>query len=156
MESDRLDKLLRHVDNVRRDCELLGRRLIKNKEEDLGLGLIKNGLIHDASKFSGIEWLHLHEESKDKSPELFLLAAKNHVTTNPHHPEYWNGDVKEMPRIYVAECVCDLHSRSSEFGNDLVTWVKDNWLSRYKLNTNCRIWREMKDFIDLLLEKPFK
>ncbi|SVC81897.1 uncharacterized protein METZ01_LOCUS334751, partial [marine metagenome] len=58
-----LKSLIRHIDNVRASCLLLGERLIENDKDELGLQLIANGHIHDASKFYGIEWEYLRDET---------------------------------------------------------------------------------------------
>lgn len=156
VDDKRLYSILRHIEHVRESCLLLGEKLIERGEDDCGLRLIANGQIHDASKLSGSEWLYLNDETKAESPSLFSSALNQHRCTNPHHPEYWSGGVKDMPRVYLAEMVCDVKSRSSEFGTDIREWVKDEFTKKYKLSCNCTQYREMKDFLDLLLEQGFK
>ena len=101
---DKLDKLLRHVSNVQEACELLAKKLIDKGEANLGIRLAALGQIHDHSKFFGIEWDYL-VGSDNMNGEL-KLAASHHARANMHHPEYWDG-VENMPRIAVAEMVCD-------------------------------------------------
>lgn len=151
----RLDIILRHIKHVQDNCIVLGEKLIGLGEIDLGRGLIKNGQIHDNSKLSGIEWEYLHGDVKETDPIHFKLAATQHVTTNFHHPEFWI-DINEMPRIYVAELVCDWSARSSEFGNDIREWTKECATKKYKFTCNGKVYKEIKEFTDLLLEKPFK
>ena len=151
----RRDILLRHIGNVRENCFILGERLIERGEEDLGHQLIANGLVHDNSKFYGVEWLYLHGDVKEATPELFKAAAVQHVTTNPHHIEYW-GKASETPRLFLAEMVADWKARSSEFGNDLWDWMKDQGLPKYKISTCGGVYKEIKFFTDLLLEPKFK
>jgi hypothetical protein len=159
--STRLDNLLRHVENVRDDCVLLGRRLIEAGEDDLGLRLIANGHVHDASKFNGIEWEYLNDNEwpfpGDNGIRLaaFKLALHQHVTTNQHHPEYWGG-IEQMPSVFLAECLCDWHARSSEQGSNLHDWVRVQAPERFKYPTSGRVHKELKRFMELLLEKPFK
>lgn len=155
ISNKRLDALIRHIENVKSRCLLLGERLISNGEDELGRRLISNGYIHDHSKFSGIEWLYLHGDIQEKQPDKFLLAATQHTATNKHHPEFW-GTIHEMPRLYVAEMVCDWGSRSSEFGNDLKEWVKDKATSKYKMAVQSKTYKEIKDLIDVLLDPAFK
>ncbi len=150
----RLSTILRHISNVREDCELLGNKLIEQGEMDTGRKLIANGLIHDNSKLHGIEWAYLHQDILEKEELLFKAAAKQHVHTNPHHPEYW-GDIEQMPRVYVAEMVCDWHARSSEFGTDLRAWIKEKAFTKYKIPINGRIHGEIKEFLILLLDRRF-
>jgi hypothetical protein len=151
---EHLELVLRHIEHVRNDCEVLGKKLIEAGELAIGLQLIANGHIHDNSKLSGIELEYLNEETKIEYPDKFELAWQQHVKTNPHHPEYW-GNIDEMPRIYLAEWVCDCHTRSSEFGTDLREWVKNDATRRFKITTSGRTYKQIKEFIDLLLERKF-
>ena len=155
IENKRLDALIRHIDNVKDRCLLLGERLISRGEDELGRHLVANGYIHDHSKFSGIEWLYLHQDIHDKDPDKFLLAASQHVSTNKHHPEYW-GSIHEMPRIYTAEMVADWASRSAEFGNDLRSWCRDKATTKYKMTVQSKTYKEIKDLVDILLDPAFK
>ena len=150
-----LKNLLRHVDNVSDSCLLLGERLIEAGEDELGLRLISNGYTHDHSKFSGIEWLYLRTENFGVEYDNLLAAAiRQHCTTNPHHPEYWHGIV-HMPRIYLAEMVCDWSSRSHEFGNDLREWIKDKATKKFKMTVQSKVYKEIKGFVDMLLDPGF-
>ena len=150
-----LKSLLRHIDNVRASCLLLGERLIESGEDNLGLALIANGCIHDYSKFSGIEWLYLRPEKIESESKLSSAAINEHVTSNPHHPEYWNG-IENMPRLYIAEMVCDWASRSHEFGNDLREWIKDKATKKFKMKVQSKVYKEIKDLVDILLDPNFK
>jgi hypothetical protein len=158
-QSIRLSNLLRHIDHVRSDCLLLGTRLIEGGEEELGLKLIANGQIHDNSKFSGIEWLYLNDTEfprvdPDPNREMFLAALQQHVTTNPHHPEFWGSKgISDMPRLYLAELVADWHSRSSEQGTSLLDWVKDRATQRFKFSTSSRVYKELKELVLTLLDR---
>ena len=61
-----------------------------------------------------------------------------------------------MPRICVAELVCDIHARSAEKGTDLRAFVKDDFLPRHNVSAKGKVYKTMKYFLDLLLDKPFK
>lgn len=158
IEDKRLDAVLRHIENVRDDCLLLGERLIQQGKDDgkLGRMLIANGLIHDNSKLRGIEWQYLHPDVKINNPDAFHVAWQSHVSNNPHHPEYWPCGINEMSPVYLAEMVCDWHSRSSEFGTDLWEWIKDEAIPKYKVSTSGKTYKYLKEFVDLLLERKFK
>lgn len=134
----------------------MGNKLIKSGEEKFGLTLIANGRIHDNSKFHGTEWLYLNDEIAEVSPDLFQMAVQQHVTTNPHHPEYWSNGVDEMPRIYIAEMVADWGARSQEFGNDLREWIKQNAYERFSIPPTGKVAKQIKFFLSLLLEPAFK
>ncbi len=150
----RLDALVRHINNVRSNCTLLGERLMEKGEIEFGKRLIANGFIHDNSKFSGVEWLYLHQDVKDSDPEKFKLAAHEHQHGNFHHVEYWEH-INEMPRIYVAELACDITARSQEFGQNIFDWLDDKGIGSYNITKNCKKYKQIKDFLRMLLEKPF-
>ena len=119
--------------------------------------LIANSQIHDNSKIQpGIEWQYLRDDLKDKEPELFKAAHLQHVTNNPHHPEFWPNGVKDMPPVYVAEMVCDWHARSSEFGSALREWVKEKASKRFGFTVQGHTYKLIKKYLDLLLDTPFK
>lgn len=152
----RLKALVRHIDNVRANCLKLGGDLIESGEEQLGRALIANGYRHDNSKFSGIEWLHLDDETKSSDFTLFQAALLQHYSTNLHHPEAWIGGVHSMDRLHHAEMVCDWAARSSEFGTDLRAFLKDKATKRYNMPTQSKTYRQVKELVDMLLDTPFK
>ena len=150
-----LNNVLRHIENVKQNCELIAEKLIRNGEFDLGKDLIQNSLIHDNSKLSGIEFLYLREEIKDSKPELFQAALLQHNNTNPHHPEFYVGGIKEMPRIFIAEMLADWKARSEEFGSDLMDWINESATKKFNFSKQCKIYKDIKDFVKLLLDKKF-
>ena len=156
-EADKnLKSLLRHIDHVRGNCVKLGETLMEQDEVNLGMMLIANGYRHDNSKFTGIEWLYLNDEAKETNPELFKAAHLQHVTTNLHHPEAWADGIHGMDRLHVAEMVCDWSARSSEFGSDLRDFAKNDATKRFGMTVQSRVYKEIKFFMDLLLDTPFK
>lgn len=155
-QNKRLRALLRHIDNVRTNCVKLGGDLIDSGEELLGRSLIANGYRHDATKFSGIEWLYLNDETKSSDPMLFEAAKTQHYITNLHHPEAWIGGVHSMDRLHHAEMVCDWAARSSEFGTDLRAFMKDTATKRFEMPIQGKTYRQIKELVDMLLDAPFK
>ena len=148
-----LSAILRHIENVRDNCSLLGERLISNDEKELGIALIGLGQIHDASKITNkLEFQHLRTDEAG-SPE-FKMAVLSHVTTNLHHPEAWNG-IEEMPRLYVAEMVCDWKARSSEFGSDVLNWIRERATKRFQFSTSGRVYKEIREFVGIVCDKAF-
>lgn len=147
--------LLRHIDNVRNNCCLLAERLFERDQAELGHALIANGYVHDQSKFHGVEWLYLNDETLEESPELFKAAHQQHVTTNKHHPEAWIGGIHSMDRLHRAEMVCDWAARSSEFGKDLREWIKKQATNKFGFTTQSKPYKDIKEFVDLLLDKAF-
>jgi uncharacterized protein DUF5662 len=149
----RIDSIRRHIKNVQDAAELLAHRLIEKGEVDFAINLLANVMVHDQSKYKGIEFQSLNTFEEDK--ELFALALKQHWSTNQHHPEYW-GEISGMPRIYIAEMICDLKARSEEFGTNLREYIKGEFAEKHKLTARCRPMIYINYFLDLLLDKPFK
>jgi len=153
----RLQSLQRHIRHVQESCWVLAERILKRGNPgDLRFAhtLVTHAQIHDHSKFSGIEWEYLWDNVKDKSPELYDAAYLQHVTTNEHHPECW-GDITKVPDIFLAEMVCDWHARATEFGTDLRTWIKEKATKRYDFPATGKVYKKIKEYVDLLLDKPF-
>lgn len=146
----RIQKVLKHIQNVQRNCYDLGLKLIDLGELELGRNLIANGQIHDNSKFKGIEFDHLFY-----GDPLLLDVVKHHSSTNPHHPEYW-GDIHSMPSVFIAEMVCDCAARASEFGTDLRVWFEQKATLKYNYTMNQPIGIHILKFLNLLLETPFQ
>jgi len=147
--------LVRHINNVQDECALLAERLIEQGKHTFARSLLANSMLHDNSKFRGIEWEYLDESSKENNLERFQCAVEQHTRTNPHHPEYWEG-IENMPSVYVAEMVCGWKARSAEFGTDLREWVKEKATKRWGFTTQGRVYKEIKTFLDLLLDDTFK
>lgn len=155
-DSAHLDTILRHINHVRANCELLGKRLIEREEESLGVSLIANGYAHDASKFTGIEWLYLREDIKESNLDKFKCALLHHSSTNKHHPEAWVGGISQMDRLHTCEMICDWFARSSEFGSDLREWIKNDATKRFDFTVQSKRYKEIKDMVDILLDPKFK
>lgn len=148
----RLDAIVRHIQLVQSNALLLAERLIEQDGEcELARQLVANSLEHDKSKLFGIEWDYLLSDDKAK----LKMAIEQHNKTNTHHPEHWGG-IKEMPRVYLAEMVCDIKARSSEFGTDVKSWLKEEATKRYEFTTGSKVYKDLHYFLNLLLEKQFK
>lgn len=148
---DKIEKIFRHIKNVQENCEIIGKKLMEKGELDLGRNLIANGLIHDNSKFYGIEWEYLDDDKSDRQD----LAIKQHNLINLHHPEAWHG-IKNMPRLYLAEMAADISARAAEFGTDVREWIDNSATKRFKFNKKDKAYKELMSFINLLLDKPFE
>ena len=154
----KIHAITRHMRNVEDNCLLLGEKLIGLGEIELGHGLIANGFIHDASKFHGIEWENMASGMTDgeESAKLKLkMAVNNHRKTNPHHHEY-RGEIQKMPRVYVAEMVCDWKARSEEFGASLKDYIDERATKNWNFEKDDKTYKEIMVFVDLLCEKPFE
>lgn len=153
----KIHRLTRHIRNVEDNCVLLGTKLIQQGKIELGHKLIANGMIHDSSKFSGIEFEFLSDNDvlKKETKLKMKLAIHHHNSTNPHHPEFW-GDISLMPTIFLCECICDWKARSEEFGTSLRDWIHDVATKRWKFDRESKTYKEIMFFVDLLCEKPFE
>jgi hypothetical protein len=163
---EHLESVVRHIRLVQDACLLLGKRLIRSGEEKFGLNPIANGFKHDQSKFHGIEWKYLTRESaagggheehegQKREKEMFFHALNSHQNSNEHHPEYWQ-DISDMPRIFLAEFVCDTFARSTEMGTDLRKWIKEEASKKYGFSLHGKTYKQIKYFLDMLLDPTFK
>lgn len=152
----KVDALYRHIEEVQRNGRLLGERLIEAGHEALAVKLLQNILVHDQSKFAGIEWEYLLIKPETDEDRANLGAAiRHHNRTNPHHPEAWGG-IKAMPSVYLAEMVCDWKARSAEFGASLAEWIEGAAAKRYEYTKRDKVYREIMMYTRLLLDEPFK
>jgi hypothetical protein len=153
----KIEFVARHIRNVEDNCLVLGKKFIELGRVELGHRLIANGYIHDASKFHGIEFEYLsvnNPTEEDKTLKL-KLAIHHHNTTNPHHPEFWAGGIKEMPDVYVAEMVADWKARSEEFGTSLRDWIEESATKRFGFTKEDKVYKEIMEYVGLLCQTPF-
>lgn len=149
---DRLNRLTRHFDAVIENAKIMAERLIERGECQFANALIANAYLHDNSKLKGVEWDHL---SVDETNEHDLkLAVMQHNRTNDHHPEFWDGGIKGMPRLAVAEMVCDWKARSGERGTSLKEWVNGEAMKRFNFTAQDPVYKTIMEFVDLLLQPP--
>ncbi len=144
---DRLEAIVRHIANVQENCQLF---CDKCKDEDFGRLLVANSLIHDNSKFRGIEWLYLNCETKKSNPDLFAAAIKQHQLTNPHHPEYW-PTIHEMPDLYVAEWCADVKARSSELGTGIWEWIEEVAADKFSFTKKDKVYKKIKQYMEMMI-----
>ena len=105
------------------------------------IGLYRQGILHDMSKFSPTELLNgFRYFQGDESPNNaerrdkgYSEAWMHHKGRNRHHLEYWNdytmnykpGDNPvvpvQMPRRYVAEMLCDRIAASKTYRKEAYT-----------------------------------
>lgn len=148
----KLDVIERHLKNVREACDIIGRKMIMAGQIEFGVKLIANSYLHDNNKFAPFEFNYLiNNDDKD----TLKMAIFEHQTSNPHHPAYWGG-IEHCPRIVLGEIVADLYARAIEFGTDLRGYIKEVYCEKHGLSTHCKTYKTIKEFVDLLLEVPFK
>jgi hypothetical protein len=148
-KKEKLKTLIRHIEEVQKNAQLLGDRLIDANEFELGKRIIANSFLHDQSKFHGLEWQHLTKA--DDEDELLGAVIQHHTATNLHHPEAW-GQIKNMPDAYLAEMVCDWKARSAELGKDLKDWIETAAFKKWGFSRRDKVYRDIMRFVNLLLE----
>ncbi len=102
------------------------------------VGLYKQGLLHDLSKYSPTEFIPgaiyyqgtRSPNNAEREDKGYSSAWLHHKGRNKHHIEYWTdyalGDEKkivpvEMPPKYVAEMLCDRIAASRIYKKELYT-----------------------------------
>ena len=155
---EKIRAVSRHIRNVEDNCVLLAEKLLELGEIDLARNLVANGMVHDASKFFGIEWEHLSIDTptEDGAKLKMKLAIQHHRSVNKHHPEAWPQGIKEMPDVYLAEFCCDVKARSEEFGTDLRHWINETATQKYNFTKDDEIYKKIMRFVDMLCGKPFE
>lgn len=128
------------------------------------IGLYRQGLMHDLSKYSPVEFLvGVKYFQGDRSPNDaqrqaigYSGAWLHHKGRNKHHLEYWidyapDGDHKmsgmEMPFRYVAEMICDRVAasktyRKEKYRDEDPYLYYDHSKDHYILHPNTRKWLE--------------
>ena len=143
-----------HISLVRQTAEVLWKRLCDIGELALAQKLAQRACTHDASKFTGIEFDNLHKSDyKDKG---LIEAVHHHRQTNDHHPEFHVNGIKDMSREQIAEMVCDWSARSKEKGTGLREWIKEEATEKFDFSLKSKAYKDIKFFVDLLLDDPFK
>ena len=133
----------RHLKTVQRHRHLVRQYCFR-------LGLYWQGLTHDLSKFSPVEfWAGVKYFQGDRSPndaqrrdKGYSASWMHHKGRNRHHFEYWTdygvsgeGIIGvEMPKKYVAEMFCDrlaaskrllMHPATSELLETILIVLRD-------------------------------
>lgn len=106
------------------------------------LGLYKQGILHDITKFSPIEFFESAKYYQgDRSPidackevKGYSDAWLHHKGRNPHHYEYWQDDFDNggkpliIPYKYSAEMLCDyLGAGHAYWGKDFTYKSEEEW-----------------------------
>lgn len=143
----KIESILEHIQNVQRNCNRLGLKIIRDGDIDFGRLLIAHGQLHDNSKLTGIEFKHLfHGDS------LLGNTIDHHRSVNMHI----RGNIHKMPDIFLAEMACDCTARSAEFGTDIREWVANKATVRYGFKLDDPAGIKLMLFIDELLAPAFQ
>lgn len=134
-------------------------------------GLYWQGLTHDLSKYSPVEFINGVKFFTGKgSPHMgerdrygYSKAWLNHKGRNKHHAEYWqdirpNGKTEpiDMPRKYLAEMICDRVAASKiylkeNYTNDAPWNYFDSHRDENQFSTNTR--QDLVYFLQMLRDE---
>lgn len=121
------------------------------------IGLYWQGITHDLSKFSYVEFSRAIKYWNDNISSLanerkilgYSQTFLHHRGRNPHHYEYWihslddGGIPARMPKKYVLELICDYLAAAKTYGADprreYIWWAKQQ--------SHMKIHKETKDYI---------
>lgn len=136
------------------------------------MGLYWQGLTHDLSKFSPIEfWESAKYYQGDRSPIDACKEAngisygwQHHKGRNPHHAEYWidnidNDKIKVliMPKKYAMELLADyLGAGRAYMGKEFSYQKEFEWWQNKVANPNLKMHLYIRTFIHIALEKLTK
>ena len=128
------------------------------------VGIPLQGLLHDLSKYSPVEFLESarYFDKGDFSPirrckevQGYSLAWIHHKNHNKHHYEYWydyNASVESpvMPFRYFLEMICDSYAAG-------MTYQGDHWNKEYQLEYWNRVKKKAKIHpkMEALLDKVY-
>lgn len=125
-------------------------------------GLYWQGITHDLSKFSWVEfWESVKYYQGTSSPinackedKGYSLAWQHHKGRNPHHYEYWtdrydDGTVAiEMPYKYTIELICDWFGAARAYlGKDFTYQGEYKWLVNKLKNTHPKIHENTAKYV---------
>ncbi len=138
------------------------------------IGLYKQGLLHDLSKYAPEEFLvgcryyqgYRSPNNAEREDRGVSMAWLHHKGRNKHHYEHWvdyslDADTviagARMPRKYVAEMIMDRISASRNYMGEAYT---DQAPLAYYMKSKDRLWfihkdtkRELEGFLRMLAEK---
>ncbi len=141
------------------------------------VGLYKQGLLHDLSKYSPVEFFvgckyyqgYRSPNNGEREEKGMSLSWMHHQGRNRHHFEYWvDYNTKAdtiiagvpMPRRYIVEMVMDRISACRNYGKETYT---DAAPLEYFLKNRDRLWfmhkttkRELEGLLRMLAEKGEK
>ena len=126
------------LDNLKGHFNTINRHKLLVMQHCFRLGLYKQGLLHDLSKYAPTEFLAgVRYYQGDRSPnnaqreaEGISRAWLHHKGRNKHHFEYWidypvNSEAKlvgmKMPVKYVVEMFCDRVAASKNYNKEKYT-----------------------------------
>jgi len=140
-------------------CYNLSKKLMESGQDELALNLLKRGFLHDMSKLNDDEFYGMAAFAKDKGalkdPKQKVTSDKQqainlHWNRNEHHPEYWT-DINQMEDLDIMELTCDWYARSSQFGTDMLDFLKQRQEDRFHFPQD--IYDKIEKYYNILNEK---
>lgn len=128
-------------------------------------GLILQGILHDLSKYSPIEfWASAKYFQGNKSPinaekvaRGYSIAWQHHKGHNSHHWEYWTDIEKgqlicvRIPPKYLAEMICDWIGAGKAYNKG--KWTIETYRTWYANNRDNMIMHtSSKAYLDMVYE----
>lgn len=140
--------------------------IIKHRNEVRKLcfkcGLYWQGLVHDLSKYSFIEFSEgVKYYNGIKSPTAICReitgksnAWEHHKKKNKHHPEYWiyNNNYKLMPYKYAVESICDRISACKTYKGISYTNSEPLQYWNYQKEKGYKINNNISEFYDIIFK----
>ncbi len=131
------------------------------------IGLYKQGLLHDMSKYSpteffpGVKYFQGNQSPNNVERKLTGMSKAwlHHKGRNKHHLEYWidyspEGDHKmtgmKMPVKYVAEMLCDRVAASKNYNKENYT-DGDSWEYYVNSKEHYMLHPETRELLEKLL-----
>lgn len=123
-------------------------------------------IIHDWTKWRRAEWQpyvqHFYDggawRERPDARAAVEAAQLMHVTTNPHHWQYWQG--REMPHVYVREMLADWES-ANRVRRRLLPWLGGDappsvtaWYAAH--STTITLHPRTRAMVELLLSHMFR
>lgn len=131
------------------------------------VGLVKQGLLHDLSKFSPTEFNESVRFYQGNSSPIdackkecgYSEAWLHHRGRNKHHYEYWTdnydngGEPLVMPYRYAAEMICDYMGAGRAYYGKTFSFDKeyDWWLEKKK--HNLLMHPAIKNFVTRIMKR---
>ena len=118
---------------------------------------------HDMSKLEPENAIvyarYFWEEPTPEIKKQMKQVTLTHKLTNPHHPEFWlneNGEMQDMPVVYIIEMMCDWWSFGLSQNNPerIFNFYKDN---KDKFNFSKNTTKKLEQILAIIkseIEKP--
>ena len=133
-------------------------------KECFRVGLYRQGLLHDLSKYSPSEFLvgcryyqgTRSPNNAEREDRGYSSAWLHHKGRNKHHSEYWIDEaspnvIPVMPYKYAAEMLCDKLAAGIVYEGK--NWTKEYELAYWNKEKNIvKVNDKIKDFITSALE----